>query len=167
MPFQSFPLLLIPVLVYNFIAFYGSIPGVPVDEAWCEHAFGVEVHAVCCQLEDALFTVPMMSRFADSAGGPGVRAVWPVSASDLLLGLGLLMLFFELLKSTRTQQASIVNHAFSLLVFVVGLVEFLLFPQFATSTFFFLILMALLDVLAGFIVTIATARRDVSLAEAL
>ena len=37
----------------------------------------------------------------------------------------------------------------------------LLLPAFATSTFFLLALMVLLDVLAGFIVTIVAARRDV------
>ncbi|MEN0068040.1 MAG: hypothetical protein AAGA48_38275 [Myxococcota bacterium] len=165
--YQSFPLLLLPILVYNFIAFYGQIPGIPLDEVWCEKAFGTGVHAVCCQLEDALIRIPMIARFPDGAGSIGVRAIWPISASDLLLGFGLIMLFFELLKSTQTQRASLVNHGLSLLVFVAGLIEFLLLPQFATSTFFFLMLMALLDTLAGFIVTVATARRDVSLGDAL
>ena len=39
--------------------------------------------------------------------------------------------------------------------------EFLLAPAFATSTFFLLGVMVLLDVLAGFIVTIVSARRDI------
>jgi len=160
---QSFPLLLVPILLYNVLVFYGSVPGVPVDEAWCEQAFGTNVHLVCCQLQDALIRVPMMSRFPDPTGGIGVRTVWPISASDILLGIGLMMLFFELLKSTQIENSSIVNHALSLILFIGGLIEFLLLPEFATSTFFFLILMALLDVLAGFIVTIASARRDVAL----
>ncbi|MES1202739.1 MAG: hypothetical protein ABUS57_14985, partial [Pseudomonadota bacterium] len=37
----------------------------------------------------------------------------------------------------------------------------LLHPAFATSTFFFILVMALLDVLAGVVVTIVSARRDV------
>lgn len=48
-----------------------------------------------------------------------------------------------------------------MVLFIVCLVEFLLLPAFATSTFFLLALMVLLDVLAGFIVTIVAARRDV------
>jgi uncharacterized membrane protein len=40
-------------------------------------------------------------------------------------------------------------------------VEFLLFPAFATSSFFLLTLMVLLDVLAGFIVTIVASRREI------
>jgi uncharacterized membrane protein len=46
-------------------------------------------------------------------------------------------------------------------LFIICLVEFLLFPAFATSIFFLLMLMVLLDVLAGFIVTIAASRREI------
>lgn len=162
---RSFPLLLIPILIYNLIAFYGQIPGLPINEPWCEQVYGNTIHPVCCQLEDALFRIPMISRFPEP-DGPGVRAMWPVSASDLILALGLTMLFIELLKSTQAGQSSIVNHGLSLVVFIIGLVEFLLLPAFATSTYFFLIVMALLDTLGGFIVTIASARRDISLADA-
>ena len=80
---------------------------------------------------------------------------------DVLLLLSLVMLFVELLKSTSTGTSAIFNHALSMLVFIVCLVEFLLHPAFATSTFFLIMIMSLLDVLAGVIVTIVSARRDV------
>jgi hypothetical protein len=86
---------------------------------------------------------------------------WPVSAGDLLLAASLVVLFVELLKSTNSRRAAIVNHGLSMLLFVICLVELLLAPAFATSTFFLITLMVLLDVLAGFIVTILAARRDV------
>jgi hypothetical protein len=73
------------------------------------------------------------------------------------------VLFVELLKSTNSRGAAIINHALSMLLFIVCLMEFLLAPAFATSTFFLITLMVLLDVLAGFIVTIVTARRDMDL----
>ena len=38
--------------------------------------------------------------------------------------------------------------------------EFLLIRGFATSTFFLIVTMVMLDVLAGFIVTIISARKD-------
>lgn len=69
-------------------------------------------------------------------------------------------LFLEILKSTSTGTATIVNHGISLLLFILCLVQFLLMPNFATSTFFILMSMTLLDVLAGVIVTIVSARRD-------
>jgi hypothetical protein len=44
------------------------------------------------------------------------------------------------------------------------MVEFLLHPAFATSAFFLIMIMSLLDVLAGVVVTIVSARRDVEFA---
>lgn len=88
-------------------------------------------------------------------------ADWPITAADLLLAASLVVLFVELLKSTNSRRAAIVNHGLSMLLFVICLVELLLAPPFATSAFFLITLMVLLDVLAGFIVTILAARRDV------
>ena len=48
----------------------------------------------------------------------------------------------------------------SMILFVICLVEFLLIKGFATSTFFLIVTMVMLDVLAGFIVTIISARKD-------
>ena len=73
----------------------------------------------------------------------------------------LVVLFIELLKSTTSRRIAIINHALSMILFIVCLVEFLLAPAFATSTFFLITVMVLLDVLAGFIVTIVAARRDI------
>lgn len=59
---------------------------------------------------------------------------------------------------------AIVNHALSMVLFIIVLVEFLLIRGFATSTFFLIVVMILLDVLAGFIVTIIASRKDFDLA---
>ena len=50
-----------------------------------------------------------------------------------------------------------------MILFIVVLVEFLLIRGFATSTFFLIVVMILLDVLAGFIVTIISSRKDFDL----
>jgi hypothetical protein len=52
-----------------------------------------------------------------------------------------------------------------MVLFIVCLVQFLLVPNFTTSVFFVLMLMVLLDVLAGVIVTIVSARRDVAVGD--
>ena len=57
------------------------------------------------------------------------------------------------------------NHAVSMILFIVCLVEFLLHPNFATSAFFIVMVMTLLDVLAGVVVTIVSARRDFGVGE--
>jgi len=137
--FAAFPLLALPVLVYNLVAL--TLQG----------GFGSQVASG--KFTAPLFTVSMTS------GSP-----WPVSLSDLLLAGALVVLFIELLKSTTSRRIAIVNHSLSMILFIVCLVEFLLAPAFATSTFFLMTVMVLLDVLAGFIVTIVAARRDIDLA---
>lgn len=72
----------------------------------------------------------------------------------------MLILCFEVFKSTRTGISSVLDHALSPLVFVVFLIELLTVAACGTSTFFVLGLMSLLDVIAGFTVSIVAARRD-------
>ena len=65
--------------------------------------------------------------------------------------------------NSGARKIAIINHSLSMILFIVCLVEFLLFRGFATSVFFLITVMVLLDVLAGFIVTIISARRDIDL----
>ena len=104
-------------------------------------------------LYDAWLRVPMAS-----------SAEWVVTFGDVMVLISLILLFIELLKSTSTGTAAIFNHALSMLVFIICLVEFLLHPAFASTTFFLILVMSLLDVLAGVVVTIVSARRDVEFA---
>ena len=136
--FAALPLLALPVLFYNLLA----------------ATVGGGFHATAAA---ARISAPLMTIRAPSHVG------WVVSPGDLLLAAGLMALFVEQLKSTSSHQAAIVNHSLSVVLFVVCLVEFLLFPAFASSTFFLLMLMVLLDVLAGFIVTIFASRREIDL----
>jgi len=92
-------------------------------------------------------------------------AKWDFSVTDLLLSLSVVLLYFELFKSTRTSSASIIDHLLSMLVFIVCLLEFIAVPQVGHSTFLIITLMCLLDVIAGFTITISTARRDFGIAE--
>lgn len=87
---------------------------------------------------------------------------WRLSAGDLFVLFGLGALFLDLLKATGTGAGTVVNHALGTGVFVLCLILFLLVPGFTSSTFFILLIMVLLDVMAGFTITIISARRDVS-----
>ena len=71
-----------------------------------------------------------------------------------------MLLYLEIFKATRTGHASIIDHVLSLLVFVVALVEFVIAPRFGHQAFLAIVLMMLIDVIAGFTVTISGARRD-------
>jgi len=99
------------------------------------------------------------SRFPITLPSAGV---WQLTLGDILLVAALFLLFFEVLKATRTGGNSVVDHALSMIVFVVCLILFLIWDRAATSTFFLLMLMAMIDVIAGFSVTINAARRDYS-----
>jgi len=96
-----------------------------------------------------LFSVDLMS-----------GAVWSFSAHDAFVVGGVLLLYFEIFKSTGTGLASVLDHTLSMIVFIIFLVEFLVVSACGTSTFFALALMSLLDVIAGFTVSIVAARRD-------
>ncbi len=132
----AIPLLFIPVVIYTVVVLFGL-------------AGAGGITAAELALRDPLFSIPMVS-------GSG----WNVGAGDLILFLSLILLFFELLKSTSSQKVAIINHALSMILFVLCLVAFLLVKGFATSTFFLIMTMVMLDVLAGFIVTIISARKD-------
>jgi hypothetical protein len=89
-------------------------------------------------------------------------AVWLLSVGDLFIILGLIFLFVEVFKSTRTSQAAILDHILSTLVFIIFLVEFIVVKGAGSSMFLILCLMSLFDVIAGFTITITTARRDIT-----
>ncbi|MBD8877445.1 hypothetical protein [Roseibium polysiphoniae] len=89
-------------------------------------------------------------------------ATFQLLASDLLITAGLFFLFVEILKATRIGRAALLDHMLSVLVLVAYLVEFLVLPQAATSLFFILMVIALIDVIAGFSISITGARRDVA-----
>lgn len=86
-----------------------------------------------------------------------------LSTNGLLLALGVLFLFLELLKSTRTGPGSVLDHLLSTLVFAAFLVTFVVMRAAGNETFLLLMLMSAVDVLAGFSVSLAASRRDLTL----
>lgn len=139
-----FPLMTVPVLVYILMAIMAgkaSDPALPSIQGLLDHT---------------LFSLPMLS---------GVK--WQLRSADLLLLLALLMLSLEIVKSTSTKSGAIMNHAASMGLMIFCLIGFLIFNNFATSIFFILTMMCLLDVLAGVMVTIVSARRDFGVGDGL
>jgi hypothetical protein len=100
---------------------------------------------------DVLLSVPMQS-----------GATWVITLGDSLIALSLVFLFVEVLKATRTSVRSMFDHLLSTVIFIAALVEFLLVPQAATSVFAILLVMTLVDVMAGWSVSLRAARRDLT-----
>jgi hypothetical protein len=119
MTMVGFPLLLIPVAIYNMIAFL--MPGVSLTEQ-----------------AEPLFKVALMS-----------GSEWPVTLRDILLTLGILMLMFEVIKGARPGAKFLTDHLLSLIVFGCAAAEFVLLKPFGTSTYFLLTLLAFADFLSG------------------
>lgn len=128
-----FPLLVVPLIIYNLVAF-GLVGG-----------------------DGAGWVVPMFSVSMVSG------AVWTMNMGDLLVAFALVLLLIEVLKSTRTGNHSIADHMMSMLVFIAYLVEFLAVPAASTSLFFTCLLMSFVDLAAGFSVSIRAAGRDINL----
>lgn len=101
---------------------------------------------------DTVFTVRLFS-----------GADWAISTSDILLVVALLLLFLEVIKATRLGSRSIMDHLLSLVLFLAMLAEFVMVRAAATSTFFLLVTISFVDVIAGFSVTIRTAERDIGI----
>ena len=91
-----------------------------------------------------------------------------MTLSDVLLALGILLLLFEVIKGARPGAKYLTDHLLSLLVFGGAAAEFVLLPQFGTSTFFLLTLLALVDFLSGIALRARrrrSRRRDAPVAE--
>ena len=85
-----------------------------------------------------LFTLTLLSGIA-----------WAVTLSDVLIALGILLLLFEVIKGARPGSKYFMDHLLSLVVFGGAAAEFVMLPQFGTSTYFLLTMLALVDFLSG------------------
>jgi hypothetical protein len=112
----GFPLLLIPLAIYNIIVFL--MPGV--------------------SFTDPLVKLTLMS-----------GTEWPLTLSDVLLALGILLLMCEVIKGARPGAKYLTDHLLSLIVFGAAAAEFVLWSKFGTSTYFLLVALAMVDFLSG------------------
>ena len=133
MSLRAIPLIAIAFILYNLLALVGI------------------------NFNSAIFSVPM-----PSSRPPESIVKWVFTWGDLLIMVTLLMLFIELLKSTYTSTSSLVDHALSMVLMIVCLIEFLLVKQAATSVFFIILFATVIDVIAGYTIGIRVAKRDVS-----
>ncbi|MEM8616268.1 MAG: hypothetical protein AAGF20_04970 [Pseudomonadota bacterium] len=150
---SAFPLFIIPVGIYCLIALTTS--GDPVTLTQGTTVLSEKASPLMAILGERFFSITMI----------GGDVEWVLTKGDALLVLSIAVLFMEILKSTSTGTATIMNHALSMVLFIICLMLFLLHPNFATSIFFIITVMALLDVLAGVVVTIVSARRDFAVGE--
>jgi hypothetical protein len=128
----TFPSLLFAVVLYAIVGVYAELNG-----------------DVAAGLKQAPLSVP-------TPAGP-LAPNW----ADIILFFGLIALFVEIIKATATNTAAIINHVLSVGVLTLCIALFLLVPLFVTPCFLLLTMMSFVDTVAGFTITIISARRDV------
>ncbi len=134
--FRIFPLMLLPVAVYNLVVLFGDV------------IFGKDMYA--------LLTAPLaIAMFSGQQ--------WLVSFGDALLLLAIAMLFIEVIKASGTSRKEMINNALSTVVFILALVEFIVLKGFSTSQFFFITVLCLFDAIGGPTITAIAAKRDIGL----
>jgi len=94
-----------------------------------------------------------------SSSGALLHITWNI----LFVLISIAILYVEILKATRATYQALLDHVLSLCVFVVFLVELIIVREMGSATFLILTLLTLLDVVAGFTVSLASARRDISI----
>lgn len=103
-----------------------------------------------------------LSRELVSLGLPSGSA-FTLTVSELLLTFATIVLFVELVSAASTKSRSLLSHGLSMVVFIACGLIFLFVPGFGTGTFVIITLMSLVDVIAGYSISILTARRDMIL----
>jgi hypothetical protein len=86
---------------------------------------------------------------------------WVLTWEDILIAFSIFLLWIEIIKSTRLGTRTVMDHILAMALFIGMLVEFLLVARAGTSTFFLLMTISLVDVLAGFIVGMRSAQRQI------
>lgn len=135
MSLRIIPLIVISFIVYNLVVLFGDA-STSAEVILGKHVFSI--------------TMPS-------------GAAWVFSVGDLIILLTMILLFAELIKSTYTSSTQMVDHGLSMIVFIACLVEFLLVKKATSSVFFFILTAALVDVVAGALIGIRTARRDLNI----
>src|SRR5215510_13940693 len=113
--------------------------------------YNIIAYLLNTDFHQTMFSVPLLSGH-----------LMDVSTGDLLVLFGVLLLYIEILKSTRFSSKAIVDHVLSIILFIFMIVEFIVAEKAATSTFLILTCLSFVDVVGGFTITIRTAQRDVT-----
>lgn len=160
------PLLVFPLILYVFLAFTGILGQRVIPEGTPVCAMDGTGRAIAAKVmvqnveKDCVVTVAqgLNSTMFSLTMFSGDK--WNVSFGDIFLILCLFLLFVETIKSTRTDAAAIVNHGLSMVVAIVCIILFITTNGFSNTVFLLLTMMQILDVIAGFTVTIVGAKRD-------
>jgi hypothetical protein len=120
----AFPLLLLPFAFFNIVVFVLNN----------------------MSFSETVLTIPL-------ASAPALPPVFdrslPVTLGDLIVAIGMLLLYVEVVKAARPGGKGIVDHLLSFIVFAAMVAELVLVPRAASSTLLLLSVLSFVDVIAG------------------
>ena len=147
MSLRGIPLLILALIIYNAIVFASSLP--PQEIFYGMPALDAAGKTVITKGGE-LLSIPLPSGLVH------------IRLGDTLLAIGIVLMAFEMVKATYTRGFGLVDRLLSPLLFVLFLVEFLLVPRCSTSLFFFLTVLAGIDVIVGEVIGIRSAGRNIN-----
>jgi hypothetical protein len=134
---RAIPLLVFPALLYAAVA------------------LTMDPSAVRASLDQTFFVETLPS-----------GAIFSVTRGYAFVMLAAGLLFLEVIKSTSASRWALVENGLAFFAFTVAFIFFLLNPAFGTIEFALIMVMMLVDFMAGFIVMTISARRDVAFGDA-
>jgi hypothetical protein len=101
---------------------------------------------------DVLFSIPLI---ADQR--------MPVTTGDVLVAVGMLLLYVEVLKAARFGSKAVMDHVLSFILLVAMACELVLVPRVATPTLLLLTVLSFVDVITGLSVSGRSKPPDIVL----
>jgi ABC-type uncharacterized transport system permease subunit len=132
----AFPLLLIPFAFFNIVVFLLNMP-------------------LRDEQKSAVFTIPLASELTIP---PVFDRSMPVTLGDLIVAIGILLLYVEVIKAVRPGGKSMVDHVLSLILFLVMVGELLFVPRATSATLLLLTVLGFVDFIAGLSVQFAQPK---------
>lgn len=164
MSLRGIPLLVLALIIYNAIVFFH-----PFLASLLPHFFAKGETP-----QEIFYGLPALDATGKTVitkGGEFLSLPLPGGAvhfrlGDAMIMLGIILMGIEMTKATYTRGFGLVDRLLSPFLFVLFLLEFLLVPQCGTSVFFFLTIMSGIDVIAGEVVGIRSAARNINFGNA-
>jgi hypothetical protein len=132
----AFPLLLIPFAFFNMVVFLLNMP--LADEE-----------------KSVVFQIPLASELTMP---PVFDRSMPVSIGDLIVAIGMLLLYVEVVKAVRPGGKSLWDHVLSFILFVAMVAELMLVPRAMSSTLLLLAVLGFVDFIAGISIRLAQPK---------
>jgi hypothetical protein len=132
----AFPLLLIPFAFFNIVVFLLNMPLSDPEKS-------------------AVFTLPLAS---EPTMPPVFDRSIPVTIGDLIVVIGMLLLYVEVLKAVRPGGKALMDHVLSFILFVAMAGELVFVPRATSPTLLLLTVLGFVDAITGFSVRLVQPK---------